>query len=116
MRVLRQLAVIAKRQAPRIAFKTKGSILLLDLADILAESWPILHVQIEAQASAYKKVIAPLNIFDLISKGRGARTLRTASDPRLRQITATLSGADQRLLCGTRDIATQSCYFSQTLC
>ena len=36
MRVLRQLEVIAKRQAPRIAFKAKGSILLLDLADILA--------------------------------------------------------------------------------
>jgi two-component system LytT family response regulator len=36
MRVLRQLEVTAKRQAPRIAFKAKGSILLLDLADILA--------------------------------------------------------------------------------
>jgi hypothetical protein len=36
MRVLRQLEVIAKQQAPRIAFKAKGSILLLDLADILA--------------------------------------------------------------------------------
>jgi DNA-binding LytR/AlgR family response regulator len=36
MRVLRQLEVIAQRQAPRIAFKLKGSILLLDLADILA--------------------------------------------------------------------------------
>jgi DNA-binding LytR/AlgR family response regulator len=36
MRVLRQLEVIAKRQALRIAFKAKGSILLLDLADILA--------------------------------------------------------------------------------
>lgn len=36
MRVLRQLEVIAKRQAPRIAFKAKGNILLLDLADILA--------------------------------------------------------------------------------
>lgn len=36
MRVWRQLEVIAKRQAPRIAFKAKGSILLLDLADILA--------------------------------------------------------------------------------
>ncbi|MGB6682433.1 MAG: LytTR family DNA-binding domain-containing protein [Candidatus Acidiferrum sp.] len=36
MRVLRQLEVIAKRQAPRIAFKAKGSILFLDLADILA--------------------------------------------------------------------------------
>jgi DNA-binding LytR/AlgR family response regulator len=36
LRVLRQLEVIAKRQAPRIAFKARGSILLLDLADILA--------------------------------------------------------------------------------
>jgi DNA-binding LytR/AlgR family response regulator len=36
MRILRQLEVIAKRQAPRIAFKAKGSILFLDLADILA--------------------------------------------------------------------------------
>jgi len=36
MRALRQLEVIAKRQAPRIAFRAKGSILLLDLADILA--------------------------------------------------------------------------------
>ena len=36
MRVLRQLEVIAKRRAARIAFKAKGSILLLDLADILA--------------------------------------------------------------------------------
>jgi DNA-binding LytR/AlgR family response regulator len=36
MRVLRQLEVIAKRHAPRIAFKAKGSILLLDLADISA--------------------------------------------------------------------------------
>jgi hypothetical protein len=36
MRVLRQLEVIAKRQATRIAFKANGSILLLDLADILA--------------------------------------------------------------------------------
>jgi DNA-binding LytR/AlgR family response regulator len=36
MRVLRQLEVISKRLAPRIAFKANGSILLLDLADILA--------------------------------------------------------------------------------
>src|SRR5262249_16165384 len=36
MRVLRQLEVIAKRLAPRIAFKAKDSIVLLDLADILA--------------------------------------------------------------------------------
>lgn len=36
MRILRQLEAIAKQQAPRIAFKAKGSILLLDLADIPA--------------------------------------------------------------------------------
>ena len=36
MRVLRQLEVLAKRQAPRIAFKARGSVLLLDLADISA--------------------------------------------------------------------------------
>jgi DNA-binding LytR/AlgR family response regulator len=36
MGVLRQLEVIAKRQSPRIAFKAKGSILLLDLVDVLA--------------------------------------------------------------------------------
>jgi DNA-binding LytR/AlgR family response regulator len=36
MRVLRQLEVIAKRQAQRIAFKVKGSILFLDLAEIVA--------------------------------------------------------------------------------
>jgi len=35
-RVLRRLEVIAKRRAPRIAFKAKGSILLLPLADIVA--------------------------------------------------------------------------------
>ncbi len=33
---LQQLEVIAKRQAPRIALKAKGSIFLLDLVDILA--------------------------------------------------------------------------------
>lgn len=36
LRIWRQLEeVIAKRQPPRIAFKSKGSILLLDLSDIL---------------------------------------------------------------------------------
>jgi len=35
MRVLRQLEVIAKRQKPRIAFKARDNILLLDLADIV---------------------------------------------------------------------------------
>jgi two-component system LytT family response regulator len=36
MRALRQLEAIVKRQVPRIAFKAKGNILLLDLADIRA--------------------------------------------------------------------------------
>jgi DNA-binding LytR/AlgR family response regulator len=36
IRVLRQLEVIAKRQVPRIAFKVKGRILFLDLAEIVA--------------------------------------------------------------------------------
>src|SRR5579864_5159642 len=36
IRVLRQLEVLAKRQAPRIAFKAKGRILFLDLAEIVA--------------------------------------------------------------------------------
>ena len=36
VRVLRQLEAIAKRQTPRIAFKVKGKILFLDLAEIVA--------------------------------------------------------------------------------
>ncbi len=36
MRLLRQLETIAKRQAPRIAFRAKGSIVLLELTEILA--------------------------------------------------------------------------------
>jgi len=36
IRVLRQLEVIAKRRSARIAFKTKGRILFLDLAEIVA--------------------------------------------------------------------------------
>jgi two-component system LytT family response regulator len=36
IRVLRQLEVIAKREAARIAFKAKGRILFLDLAEIVA--------------------------------------------------------------------------------
>jgi DNA-binding LytR/AlgR family response regulator len=36
IRALRQLEVIAKRQAPRIACKAKGRILFLDLAEIVA--------------------------------------------------------------------------------
>jgi DNA-binding LytR/AlgR family response regulator len=36
VRAWQQLAVIAKRQAPRIAFKVKGGILFLELAEIVA--------------------------------------------------------------------------------
>ena len=36
IRTLQQLEVIAKQQAPRIAFKAKGKILFLDLAEIVA--------------------------------------------------------------------------------
>jgi DNA-binding LytR/AlgR family response regulator len=36
IRVLRQLEVMAKRRAARIAFKSKGRILFLDLAEIVA--------------------------------------------------------------------------------
>src|SRR4029077_8549549 len=36
VRALHQLEVIAKRQSPRIAFKSKGKILFLDLAEIVA--------------------------------------------------------------------------------
>lgn len=36
IRVLRQLEVLARRRVARIAFKTKGRILFLDLADIVA--------------------------------------------------------------------------------
>lgn len=36
IRVLGQLEVMAKRQGPRIAFKTKGRIIFLDLAEIVA--------------------------------------------------------------------------------
>ncbi len=36
VRVLRQLEVLANRQAPRIAFRAKGKILFLDLAEIVA--------------------------------------------------------------------------------
>ena len=36
VRVLRQLEVLANRQAPRIAFRAKGKILFLDLTEIVA--------------------------------------------------------------------------------
>jgi DNA-binding LytR/AlgR family response regulator len=53
MRVLRQLEVIARRQTPRIAFKVKGSILLLDLADILAVQAEGNYVLLRHPVNAY---------------------------------------------------------------
>jgi DNA-binding LytR/AlgR family response regulator len=53
MRVLRQFEVIAKRHAPRIAFKSKGSILLLDLADILAVQAEGNYVSLRHQRNPY---------------------------------------------------------------
>ena len=53
MRVLRQLEVIAKRQAPRIAFKANGSILLLDLADIFAVQAEGNYVSLQPRTNSY---------------------------------------------------------------
>jgi len=53
VRVLRQLEVIAKRQAPRIAFKAKGGILLLDLEDILAVQAEGNYVSLRHQRHPY---------------------------------------------------------------
>ena len=53
IRVLRRLEVIAKRQAPRIAFKAKGRILLLDLADILAVQAEGNYVSLRHRPNAY---------------------------------------------------------------
>ncbi|MGA8541252.1 MAG: LytTR family DNA-binding domain-containing protein, partial [Terriglobales bacterium] len=53
IRILRQLEVIAKRQSPRIAFKAKGSILLLDLADILAVQAEGNYVSLQHRSNAY---------------------------------------------------------------
>jgi two-component system LytT family response regulator len=53
MRVLRQLELIAKRQAPRIAFKAKGSILLLALADILAVQAEGNYVSLQHRPNPY---------------------------------------------------------------
>ena len=53
IRVLRQLEVIAKRQAPRIAFKAKGRILLLDLADILAVQAEGNYVSLQHRPNPY---------------------------------------------------------------
>jgi DNA-binding LytR/AlgR family response regulator len=53
MRVLQQLEVIVKRQAPRIAFKAKGSILLLDLPDILAVQAEGNYVSLQHRPNPY---------------------------------------------------------------
>jgi DNA-binding LytR/AlgR family response regulator len=52
-RVLRRLEVIAKRQAPRIAFKAKGRILLLDLADILTVQAEGNYVSLRPRTNPY---------------------------------------------------------------
>jgi DNA-binding LytR/AlgR family response regulator len=52
-RVLRQLEVAAKRQEPRIAFKIKGRILLLDLADILAVEAEGNYVSLRPRTNPY---------------------------------------------------------------
>lgn len=53
LRVLRQFEFKAKRQAPRIAFKAKGSILVLDLADILAVQAEGNYVSLQPQTNSY---------------------------------------------------------------
>jgi DNA-binding LytR/AlgR family response regulator len=53
MRVLRQLEVIAKRQAPRIAFKAKGRILFLDLAEIVAVQAEGNYVSLRPRTNSY---------------------------------------------------------------
>jgi DNA-binding LytR/AlgR family response regulator len=53
MRVLRQFEMIAKRQSPRLAFKAKGSILLLDLADILAVQAEGNYVSLQHRPNPY---------------------------------------------------------------
>jgi DNA-binding LytR/AlgR family response regulator len=57
MRVLRELEDaakrIAKRQPPRIAFKAKGSVLLLDLADIWAVQAEGNYVSLQHRTNSY---------------------------------------------------------------
>lgn len=51
--VLRQLEEIAKRRAPRIAFKAKGRILFLDLAEIAAVQAEGNYVSLRHRANSY---------------------------------------------------------------
>ena len=53
IRVLRQLEVMARRQAPRIAFKAKGKILFLDLAEIVAVQAEGNYVSLLHRTNAY---------------------------------------------------------------
>jgi len=53
IRVLRQLEAIAKRQAPRIAFKAKGRMLFLDLAGIVAVQAEGNYVSLQHRPSPY---------------------------------------------------------------
>jgi DNA-binding LytR/AlgR family response regulator len=53
MRALQQLEAIAKRQAPRIAFKANGSIVFLDLADILAVQAEGNYVSLQHRPNPY---------------------------------------------------------------
>jgi DNA-binding LytR/AlgR family response regulator len=53
IRVLRQLEARAERQTPRIAFKAKGRILFLDLADILAVQAEGNYVSLQPRGNSY---------------------------------------------------------------
>lgn len=53
IRVLRQLEVIAKGQAPRIAFKAKGKILFLNLAEIVAVEAEGNYVSLRHRTDSY---------------------------------------------------------------
>jgi DNA-binding LytR/AlgR family response regulator len=53
VRAWQQLAVIAKRQAPRIAFKVKGRILFLELAEIVAVQAEGNYVSLQHRPTPY---------------------------------------------------------------
>ena len=53
IRALQQLEVIAKRQAPRIAFKAKGRSLFLDLAEIVAVQAAGNYVSLRHRPNSY---------------------------------------------------------------
>jgi len=53
MRVLRQLEVLAKQQAPRIAIKAKGKILFLDVAEIVAVQAEGNYISLRHRTNSY---------------------------------------------------------------